>query len=60
VTNEKNHKTSKLYMIYIASNNVRHPVTKSLNIICSSSFKLSPCCSNDKWSSGYSPGVWVL
>jgi SNF family Na+-dependent transporter len=23
-------------------------------------FKLSPCCSNDKLSSGYFPGVWVL
>jgi hypothetical protein len=23
-------------------------------------FKLSPCCSNDKLSSGYFPGVWIL
>jgi hypothetical protein len=23
-------------------------------------FKLSPCCSNEKESSGYFPGVWVL
>jgi uncharacterized protein YukJ len=29
VINEKSHISSKLHMIYISSNNVRHPVTKT-------------------------------
>jgi hypothetical protein len=32
----KSHKSSKLHVIYVSSNNVRHPVTKTLNIKCGS------------------------
>jgi len=32
----KSHISSKLHVIYIPYNNVRHPVTKTLNIKCGS------------------------
>jgi hypothetical protein len=33
VINEKNHTSIKLHIIYISSNNVRHPLTKTFNTV---------------------------